>query len=382
MEIASDFYGGNIEMVHPPSGGTLRLRLVPDPTLGFRQWFYFRIDAPDGSALRSIEIDMAGALVPAGWPDYQAFKSHDNRAWERTATHFEADHLVLSHDPSHRTTYYAYFPPYQPENYERLHALFEADARMSVETLCQSGDDDKLDLASIGSEREAALKIWVIGRQHPGEVQASWWIDGFVRRLLDRDDAEAGRLLDVARLHIVPNMNPDGSRRGHHRTNRHGRNLNASWDLPSPDLTPAVHATLGRMLATGVDFCLDVHGDEELPYVFVANVDRISPIPDEIASVCDAFQVNLAACDPNFLPNSGRTRPHTLSNPLSFCSPQIMRRFRMPAVTLELPYKKFLAGTVREREYGVDGCLQSGRAALSALVRTLEPLVGLKNQRR
>ena len=31
-------------------------------------------------------------------------------------------------------------------------------------------------------------------------------------------------------IYLVPNMNPDGSRRGHLRTNAVGANLNREWD--------------------------------------------------------------------------------------------------------------------------------------------------------
>lgn len=374
MKVVSDFHGGNIERLAAPADGTLRLRLVPDPVLGFRQWFHFAVEDDADSPVRSIEIDVAGALVPAGWPDYQAFVSHDRRDWSRTATRFSGDRLVVAHAPSATPTWYAYFPPYPPGDFERLIAHCRADARAQVETLCMTGPEDRLDAIGIGSDDDGALRIWVIGRQHPGEVQASWWMEGFVRRLLDRGDGEAAALLAVARLHVVPNMNPDGSRLGLHRTNRHGRNLNAAWDAPSPETAPAVHAVLGRMVETGVDFCLDVHGDEELPYVFVANVDRVAPVPDAVAALCDQFQTHLARHDPNFLAKSGRTRPHTLANPLGFCGPQIMRRFGRPAATLELPYKKFKAGTPEEREYGVAGCIASGRAALTAILEMTGPL--------
>ena len=34
-------------------------------------------------------------------------------------------------------------------------------------------------------ERAGGAKrvVWIIGRQHPGESMASWWMEGFVRRL-------------------------------------------------------------------------------------------------------------------------------------------------------------------------------------------------------
>src|SRR5690606_23531050 len=109
-------------------------------------------------------------------------------------------------------------------------------------------------------------KIWVIGRQHPGETMAEWLIEGMLERLLDRNDPVARTLLEKASFHVVPNMNPDGSRRGHLRTNAAGTNLNRAWAAPSMEKSPEVFLIRERMQSRGVDFSLDVHGDEELPY--------------------------------------------------------------------------------------------------------------------
>src|SRR3546814_2121331 len=59
-------------------------------------------------------------------------------------------------------------------------------------------------------------------------------------------------------------MNPDGSFRGHLRTNAAGVNLNREWHAPSLERSPEVHHVLERMKRTGVDFAMDVHGDESI----------------------------------------------------------------------------------------------------------------------
>ena len=69
---------------------------------------------------------------------------------------------------------------------------------------------------------------------------AEWWIEGFLRRLTDRDDAIARRLLREAEFFVVPNMNPDGSWRGHLRTNASGANLNRCWANASMQASPEV----------------------------------------------------------------------------------------------------------------------------------------------
>jgi murein tripeptide amidase MpaA len=377
MQVSASFYGGNIEVLGTTSEKDVVLEIRPDPTPGFRQWWYFSISSEPEEVKRLIISNAEQTLVPKGWSGYQAFRSPDNAVWSRVPTLYAEGRLVIEHVSAVGPVWYAYFPPYLEVHRDGLLAFCRADARASVSALAQAGPEDVLDLVEIGSESSDALHVWAVCRQHPGEVQASWWADGFLRRLLDPADADALSVLRRARLHVVPNMNPDGSRLGYHRCNRHGRNLNASWNCSSFDTTPAVQVVLDRMAGSGIDFCLDVHADEELPYALVANVDRIVPPPSEIASTCDAFQAELGAMDPAFRPGSGYVRPHTLAAPLSFCSPHIMHTFRVPSLTLELPYKMVEHPDGRITEYAVPGCTHTGRSSVTALSRVLDQVVSL-----
>ena len=109
-------------------------------------------------------------------------------------------------------------------------------------------------------------------------------MEGFLRRLLDKDDGVASKLRAAATFYVVPNMNPDGAVRGHLRTNAAGSNLNREWAptqiagtagtteyaAPTLERSPEVLHVLREVDATGCDCFLDVHGDEELPYNFIA----------------------------------------------------------------------------------------------------------------
>src|SRR3546814_16624143 len=65
-------------------------------------------------------------------------------------------------------------------------------------------------------------QVWLYARQHPGESMAEWWMEGALEQLTDPADPNARSLRQKCRFHIVPNMNPDGSRRGHLRTHYAG----------------------------------------------------------------------------------------------------------------------------------------------------------------
>jgi len=96
-------------------------------------------------------------------------------------------------------------------------------------------------------------------------------------------DEAVTNLLDHYRLYIIPNMCPDGSVLGHLRTNSVGANLNREWanaptndgyEAPTMERSPEVYAVLSKMDAIGCDFFLDVHGDEELPFVFFSGAEK------------------------------------------------------------------------------------------------------------
>lgn len=95
-------------------------------------------------------------------------------------------------------------------------------------------------------------------------------MEGFLGRLLDKSDAVARKLLSKCDFYVVPNLNLDGSVRGYLRTNAAGKNLNREWKTPSAETSPEVYHCQASMRQTGCDFCLDVHSEEELEYVFLS----------------------------------------------------------------------------------------------------------------
>lgn len=54
---------------------------------------------------------------------------------------------------------------------------------------------------------------------------AEWFADGLLERLTDSHDAVARHLLRDACVFVMPNVNPDGTWRGHLRTNAAGECL-------------------------------------------------------------------------------------------------------------------------------------------------------------
>src|SRR3546814_3783100 len=71
-----------------------------------------------------------------------------------------------------------------------------------------------------------------------------------------------------------------------------------SSDGCSSDLSPEVLLVRDRMERSGVDFCLDVHGNEGLPYVFIAGADAIPSATDRQIRLREAFEAALQRANP------------------------------------------------------------------------------------
>jgi murein tripeptide amidase MpaA len=168
---------------------------------------------------------------------------------------------------------------------------------------------------------------------------AEWWMEGALERLTDAEDSVARKLRAAATFHIVPNMNPDGSRRGHLRTNAAGVNLNREWHAPSLERSPEVFHTLARMDETGVDFAMDVHGDEAIPYVFIAGFEGIPNWTDRQGELFRRFRDTLAARTPDFQTARGYETAAPGKANLSMSTNQLANRFGCVAMTLEMPFK-------------------------------------------
>jgi murein tripeptide amidase MpaA len=269
--------------------------------------------------------------------------------------------------PEGDSVYFAYFAPYSRERHRDFVARCQASPRAALEVVCETVNGDDLDLIVVSGGEGGADKraCWVIGRQHPGETMAEWWMEGFVDRLLDESDATARALLDRATVYVVPNMNPDGSALGNLRTNAAGANLNREWESPSPEKSPEVLWVRRRMEQTGVDFGLDVHGDEGLPYVFLTGGDNVPSITERQKTLQADYFAALKRANPDFQTEHGYPRAKTAN--LSLCANYLAERFGGLAMTLEMPFKDN-ANAPDEREgWSPDRCRRLGADCLQAL---------------
>ena len=372
LAIDSDFDGGNIRCLAAPAPDAIRLEIVPDAGGKFFQWFYFRLR---GAARRDcvLRIENAGgATYPEGWRGYRAVASEDGEDWRRVATDYDDGVLTIRYRPAGEEVRFAYFAPYPMARHDTLIARAGESPLVTARRLGTTLDGAPLDLLEVGGAGQRAC--WIIGRQHPGETMAEWWMEGFLERLLDPADAPARSLLATARFFVVPNMNPDGSRRGHLRTNAAGINLNRAWAAPSMAESPEVFLVTQHMAETGVDFCLDVHGDEALPYNFIAGPEGIPSYSDALAGRLARFQSALVAANPDFQTAHGYPPTPPGKANLAICANHVAETYGCLAMTLEQPFKDTANAPDPRHGWSPARCHALGRSCLEALAAVIDDL--------
>lgn len=400
VSISSAFDGGNGKLIKLVDQ-TVYVNIEKDPftTLEDKahfQYFSFRSTVQTNHLSDHLKMNIKYVLANAGESSYPV-------AWEGTTvfystTPFEPDSWrrilntsydektgqlswTYDHDKSSSSVYFSYFPPYSYCRHLSLISKCAASSSATVFSLGQTLEGRELECITVGTGEQIC---WIIHRQHPGETMAEFYAEGLLERLLGLNtggavDGKVKEVLQKFTFYIVPNMCPDGGVRGHLRTNLIGSNLNREWtssgskedgtfyDAPTLERSPEVYHVLHKMDETGVDAFLDVHGDEELPYNFLAGSEGCSNWSKRLEVLHGAFlskysEVNsdmqaAIAYEPEE-PGKGRT---------NVCSNQIAIRFNCLAATLEQPFKDCNSNSDPERGWNPARAKMLGASVLEPL---------------
>lgn len=344
IKISSNFDAGAIEVVSATQASDIQLHIRKDSNAEFAQWFYYRLQGVRDQAVTMRLLNAGKTAYPGGWENYRAAASYDNQNWFRVDTQYDGQVMTISHTPSQDSVYYAYFEPYSWQRHLALLGRVGQHPLVRVEDLGSTVDGRDMNLVRVRDEAAVASgaplkKIWMIARQHPGETMAEWFVEGFLDALLDRANPVARKLLQKAEFYIVPNMNPDGSVRGNLRTNAAGANLNREWMEPSIERSPEVLVVRRKLHEVGVDMFFDVHGDEVLPYNFVAGSEMLEGFTRVQLEQQQAFIDHFKRVSPDFQDAYGYLPSKYSTELLTLASKYVGHTFRCLSLTLEMPFK-------------------------------------------
>ena len=339
LVINHHFDSGSINIVDCSDPNDVQLEIAKDNASDFFQWFHFSITGEIGESYRFRLLNAGQSSYSKGWENYNVCTSYDRGDWFRTPSKFENGELSFEIQLTQSTVYFAYFTPYSHERHLDLLAWAQQDLRCTSEYLGSSLDGRAMNVLKISGSDKPEKKVWLIARQHPGETMAEWFAEGFLHSLLDEDNPIAKKLLQTTAFYVVPNMNPDGSARGNLRTNAAGANLNREWETPSMETSPEVYLVRQHMMQEGGDLFLDIHGDEELPYNFVAGCEGNQSYDKRHAQLEDTFKNAYMAISPDFQDTYGYPKEEKGSADLRIAANWLGDHFRTLSFTIEMPFK-------------------------------------------
>lgn len=378
MRITANFDAGNIDVISLEDKKNIELAIRPDVGGEFFQWFNFRLEGEINEQYVLNILNAGQAAFPAGWEDYQAVASYDREYWFRLPTSYQDGKLTINVEMEYDSIQIAFFAPYSYERHQDLLAAVQMHPFVTLEHLGDTLDKRDLTLVKISdgdsSSEDNKCNIWITARQHPGETMAEWLVEGLIYSLLDGDNATGKLLLDKANFYIVPNMNPDGSVRGHLRTNAVGTNLNREWSNPSLEKSPEVFYVINKMEETGVDLFYDVHGDEEIPFVFLAGSQGTPSYNDRLEQLRDRFAEVLKLASADFQTEFGYDVDAPGTANMSLATHWVAERFDCLANTLEMPFIDNNNVPDEDTGWSPERSIKLGEVSLVAMLAVVDEL--------
>jgi murein tripeptide amidase MpaA len=379
IQISAQFDAGAIEVLSVADSANIQVNIRQDNAADITQWFYFALHGAAGVDTTIRFMNAGACTYPDGWKNYRAVASQDRQHWYRVDTQFDGKVMTVRLTPETPCIYLAYFEPYSYE--QHLDLLASAGSSEHAQQLRLGATVEGRDISVLrithaqgNLAQTLRKKVWLIARQHPGETMAQWFVEGFLERLLNPDDSVSRVLLQQCVFYVVPHMNPDGAVRGNLRTNALGTNLNREWAAPSMEKSPEVFLVRAKMLETGVDVCLDVHGDEALPYNFVAGSEGNASYTERQAQMEAEFKTAWINSCPDFQDthNYGRREPGT-ANP-GLATHWVAQQFLCLAFTIEMPFKDNADHPDAHAGWSGERSKQLGASVLQAIL----PVVALR----
>lgn len=344
LHISTQFDAGAIEVVSLQDHRNIQLNIRKDSAAEFAQWFHFALHGAAGLPVTLKFLNASTCAYPEGWQGYHVVASHDRQHWFRIDTQYDGQVMTARMTPETNCVYFAYFEPYSWEQHLDLIGSAASSPHVKLERLGSTVQGRDMTMLRITNSESSTpddqkKKVWLIARQHPGETMAEWFVEGFLERLLDGDDSVSRALLERCIFYVVPHMNPDGAVLGNLRTNAAGANLNREWLEPTVARSPEVYWVRQKMMQTGVDLCLDAHGDEALPYNFVAGAEGNDNYSPRQAELEIAFKNAWLDSCPDFQDEHNYGLEERGTANMTLATNWIAKHFECLALTIEMPFK-------------------------------------------
>lgn len=331
--------------------------------VNFRAWWFVKLQGVDPAKETKIQLGNRGHRFY-----YRPVYSYDGHNWQLFSqaeiTQFGNNDLLLKKTFAQSAVYVARAEPYP---YQRLKAYVAEVAGsnfVKVSNLAQTQRGYPIPMLTITDFSVPAAqktRIWVHARTHPGEVAASFVVEGLIAGILN--PTAAAQPLKKLIFSIVPMHNIDGVIAGNNRTTPRSENLEELWhyDPQAPAKIAADSPRENRILAhtiakyesgpAPISIMLNLHSTNGHPHFFPHFVPHFGNTPKFKPEERSLFSQQKALADIwHRVMKFGRSSGAVASNPLflkkSYPETWFWRQFRdkVLAMTFESTYGKIPGG--------------------------------------
>jgi murein tripeptide amidase MpaA len=139
-------------------------------------------------------------------------------------------------------------------------------------------------------------------------------------------------------------------------------------------MSPEVYYVRKKIQETGINLMLDIHGDEELPYNFIAASEGIPSYDEYLATMEKKFIAHWMDTCPDFQNTNKYPLDKFGDANLTLCSNYIAQYFKCLALTIEMPFKD--NADLPDRKYGWsdDRSRMLGASVLNPILKVLYQL--------
>jgi murein tripeptide amidase MpaA len=137
------------------------------------------------------------------------------------------------------------------------------------------------------------------------------------------------------------------------------------------EASPEVYLVKQAMNQTGMDLMLDVHGDESLPYCFIAGTEGLSSWNEKKQAQLDFYRTTLAALNPDFQTKKGYPSKAPGQANLTMSTAQMADLHQCLAMTLEMPFKDTTATVDEKFGWSAQRSKQLAHSCLEAIQKYL-----------
>lgn len=381
FKVSSNFDCGNIEVVDASNPADIRLNIRREQTGELQDyiWFYFLLTGAKGRRCGfRLENASGNRWAPKAWENYRIVASYDRHEWFRIPIEYDGQVVSWQHAVERDRVYYAYHAPYHVHEHMSLLERCATSRRARVEVLGRTLDGRDMELVTVGRPGPNKRACWIIARQHCGETQAEAAAEALLDRLIDEADPVSRALLQQAVFYVVPNMNPDGSARGNHRTNAAEMDLNRAWSNTTRDKSPEVWLVRECMNQTGIDFLLDLHADETHSFVWPVYTPGIPSLSERQVRLRKAFDAALLRASPDYSPDEpkDRSEPARGTDPLAMAISWAAETFGCLALIIEFPFLDNMYAPDERHGWSHPRSRHFGVACLDALLAVAGELRG------